>query len=297
MGARLPWNVLGEMVRRHDERAFDVCLYLLKISLGTISLDYDAAAVVLGMDGMSSEAYRRQINKILRKLQDEYGLLQLDLHRGQAARLELSEGLRGVDDDSRAQIPNAYWEYGWNKALGFAGKVMLLMNLAYGGYGENARDWSRAGKTLAKRHHLTKWFLGKGTTELRRWNLLDVSYSDPGPGGYANRQANRYTLRELYDLRRESARLLALEKKYGAAKLRRARALAVLVYEDHDCNGIETLMELESAYGLAVMRKAAGIMKLKNPDNSKRSMGYLIGLVRGIGNKSLQPNDQLKSFL
>ncbi len=274
---------LGDMVRRQDERAFDMCLYLLRFPPGFVTLDYDAAAVALGMDGMSRLGYRRQINKTLRKLQNAYGLARVRLHRGRDARVALNAALFSVDETGRGQMPDAYWDYGWNKALGFSGKVMLVMNLAYGGWGMRARSWSRADSTLARRHGLSKDFLSEGTTQLRRWHLLDVGYSAPGPGGYAKRQANLYTLRELYDVRREGRQLRALERKYGAAKLRRAKSLAALVYDDHDVKGMEALIKMESSYGPGAMRKAAAIMKLKNPDNSKRSMGYLIGTIRGLG--------------
>ena len=74
-----------------------------------------------------------------------------------------------------------------------------------------------------------------------------------------------------------------LETQYGKEKLERARALAAAVYEDSNVEGIKTLIELENRYGINAVREAEGIVRQKRPDNPKRSIGYLINTIKGIG--------------
>ncbi|MGH7890520.1 MAG: phospholipase D-like domain-containing protein, partial [Thermodesulfobacteriota bacterium] len=75
-------KLLGEMASSSDERSFDTYLYFLKEfdqnKESTIVLDYDNLAKSLGLDKMSPEDYRRQINKVLDKLQDKYKLISFD---------------------------------------------------------------------------------------------------------------------------------------------------------------------------------------------------------------------------
>ena len=84
------------MLTRQDERAFDTYLALRRyraegdVAAGgpaggaLFELDYARLAGDLGLDG-SVTAYRRQIIRVLRKLQDEYGLLEVTFRHGKPA--------------------------------------------------------------------------------------------------------------------------------------------------------------------------------------------------------------------
>lgn len=66
-------SLLNQMVHSHDERAFDIYLYLLKEYDGNdqkrVAVIYDHLSNELGMFDMTKVDYRRQINKVLRKFQ------------------------------------------------------------------------------------------------------------------------------------------------------------------------------------------------------------------------------------
>ena len=54
------------------------------------------------------------------------------------------------------------------------------------------------------------------------------------------------------------------------------------MYEDCDVNGIKELIDLENQFGAARVEAAVKLLGQKNPDNPKRSMGYLIGTIRNM---------------
>ena len=108
-------NLLGEMSIHSDERSFDTYLYLLKEFNGnkenTITLDYDNLSKSLGIDKMSREDYRRQINKVLDKLKDKYNLIKFESpKRNQDTVVHL---LKSPSEET-LNLPTTYWHYTWN---------------------------------------------------------------------------------------------------------------------------------------------------------------------------------------
>ena len=86
-------ELLGRMVTSGDERALDLYLYLLKAykqgEEAVINLEYEDAALSLGMDRSFAQDYRRQINKALSKLETRYQLIDFESQYGQDARVRL----------------------------------------------------------------------------------------------------------------------------------------------------------------------------------------------------------------
>lgn len=73
----------GRMVNRKDDRAFDVYLYLVRkaqekreASLRLV-LSHEELAGALGLETVDRESYRRQVNRILDKLEKLYGLIEV----------------------------------------------------------------------------------------------------------------------------------------------------------------------------------------------------------------------------
>ncbi len=289
-GVPLPWkflqdkNLLGAMARRRDARAFGLLLYLWKLADARksveVSMDYSSAAAAMGMDLMTPEGYRRQINKTLRKLQTKYGLIEAKIAFNKNARVMFPRDIAAGGPDAR--IPYAFWDYGWCNILNTAGQVMYLIQLAQAEESTYGQTWSRSRKTLAARYHVPAYFLSVGNTELRRWNLLTIEYDRLLPEDNKSRKPNRYLLGELYDPKQQEDKLRELENRHGRAALARAKKLAALVYEDHDINGIKTLIALEAQVGRKAMHQAAAAMALKSSSNPKRTMGYLINTIRKI---------------
>lgn len=269
-------GTLGKMARRTDERALDAYLYILRLeqSGSPVPLDTAALAAWLGIDRMEPAAYRRQIVKTLRKLRGRYGLINLTEPALAAQTL-----LRSTQT---VPLPEGYLAVGWNRELNLAGKVFWIINLAESQQSRLRPRWSINQKSLARRYGVSAWFISKGVMELRRQNLVEVEYAPlPGPGE-GPRPPALYTPNALYDPADWEEKRADLEAKHGGEKLKRAQAVAALVYEDRDLNGIEELMDLETRLGREAVRRAAAILGAKNPDNPKRSMAYLLGTARAM---------------
>ena len=276
-------KLVGEMATQSDVRAFDTYLYLMKEydgnAQGNMTLDYDKMAASLGIDEMSKEDYRRQINKVLEKLGTKYKLISYESpERNQNAKVRL----RKLDGPDAINIPTTYWRYGWNKALKFPRKVMYLVNLSYSQKSPDGR-FSISREKLSKDHHISESFISDGNQELRRLNLLDIQYGELEDLRFSQRQANTYFVQDLYDPNELKAKLKYLEQKHGIEKFTRAINGASIVYEENNLKTIYALMELEEKYGEPVVTEAVKKISEKNPDNPKRSAGYLINTVKSMG--------------
>ena len=273
-------KLLGEMVSQADERTFDTYLYLISQydnnPESKIILNYDNLAKSLAIDNMTKEDYRRQINKVLDKLQNKYKLIKFkNPERNQDAEIIL---IKSKEIES-FNLPTTYWRYGWNKTLSFPAKVMYLINVSYT---QNAPSWFMARETIAKNFNISESFISDGTRKLRELNLLNVKYGELESQSYGERQANEYTPEPIYNPEVFKNDLRDLEQKHGKEKLDRAKQTAAIVFEEHNLKTIQALIDLEDKYGQATIVEAAKKIAEKNPDNPKRSAGYLINTVKSM---------------
>jgi hypothetical protein len=272
---------VGRMAGRVDERAFDAYLYFCKKAhakkAGPLDLDYSDMAASLGIDTMPPVDYRRQINKTLVKLQDDYGLARVKQHWGKNAEVFMNTLTKGT-----VAVPAEYWDYGWQKRLGFAAKVMAIAGMYYSGNSASRPRWSMAVTTIAKSLGVSPEFVATGTVELRRANLLDVEYSEIPQNPDQQRKPNIYTPLTMYDPKQLDAAWQDLEKRYGKDAAARARDCATLVYKDCDWRAVEQFIGLERTYGRAKVEQAKSIIAQKSPDNPKRTVGYFIGTVKNV---------------
>ncbi len=274
-------KLLGEMVSQSDDRAFDSYLYILSQYDGNkdrkITLNYDKLADSLGIGYMTKEDYRRQINKVLDKLDHKYRLIEFkNPERNHDAEITLKE----PKTEESFPLSTSYWRYGWNKSLSFPAKVMYLIILSYTSH--TSPDFFMSRDTLSEKHHISKSFITDGTRELTRLNLLQVKYGELEGKSYNERDANVYTPKVLYDPEDLKKDLKKLEEKYGQEKLVRAKQTAALVFEENNPKTIEAVIELENQYGRALVEDASNKISEKNPDNPKRSAGYLINTVKSM---------------
>ena len=285
IAARIPASFLtdpklmGAMTHSRDERAFDVYLYALKAGGGTPSFDlaYDPLAESLGIADMGRTAYRRQITKTLVKLQGEYGLIHTTFTYGGDARVEVVPSTGDATG-----MPADYWTWGWNRRLGFEGKVMTVLNRCYSESSPSRPRWSVPVEKIARDHGLTPGFVRQGTTELRRANLVAVEYDELAKHPDDSRRPNVYTPRPLYDPAELDRAWAALEARYGGEALARGRRCAQLVYADSDADAVERFILLEREYGREKVQRAYDLIAQKDPDNPRRCVGYFIGTVRGL---------------
>ena len=158
---------------------------------------------------------------------------------------------------------------------------MYLINLSYTQSSLQNR-FSISREKLSKIHGISESFISEGNQALRKLNLLDIQYSDLEGLKFDERKPNTYTLQELYnpeDLKKE---LNKLEQKHGKEKLDRAVKTASLVFEENNLKTIQTLIDLEDQYGQTIVDEAAKKISEKNPDNPKRSAGYLINTIKSM---------------
>jgi PLD-like domain len=284
-------SLCARMVKVQDERAFDLYLHICKlagpletsltsaetpshgVSTGII-FNYDSAAAGLGIASMGSDAYRRQINKVLVKLQDQYRLVTTKTTFGRDAQIQVAK----IPGETIAVSPK-YWDWGWSRHLDFPGKVMYLLNQYYSARSLFGPQWSMAAPALADRHGLQKDFVESGTTSLRRANLVDVAYDSLPQQHNGQRHPNIYTPLALYDPVLLDKKWKELEGKYGKEKTDRGRRFAALVYKDCDAGAVKEFIVLEEKYGRDKMDAAAKIIGLKAPDNPRRSVGYFVRIV------------------
>ena len=59
-----------------------------------------------------------------------------------------------------------------------------------------------------------------------------------------------------------------------------------MVYKKNDYEDVLTLIGFEKRYGQEVVEEAVSILADKRITNPKRHMGYLIGTIKGIGEKN-----------
>lgn len=278
VGFLLNKALFGQMLTRSDERAFDIYLFFVRENAGKIVLDYEQCAAHLGIDAMGREAYRRQINKALGKLEERYQLISVSKRFNQEAEITLLPPPNGES----VSVPVAYWDLGWNRRLSFAGKAFYLMSLHESSVSPLQPRWSLNLHSLGTRYGASPWFISQGVTDLRRNKLLEVEYDAAGPLGPGDRAPNIYMPNPLYDPKELDRSLEDLKIRFGAAKVERAQRVAGLVYEDRYLHGIKQLIELEDQYGQDRIERAVKIVGAKSPDNPKRSIGYLIATIRGL---------------
>lgn len=285
-------RLIGEMASSSDERSFDTYLYFLKEfdqnKEALLTLDYDNLAKSLGIDKMSPEDYRRQITKVLDKLQDKYKLIEFDKPgRNQNTTIKLAK-LRVAE--GAIELPNTYFKYGWNQTLTFPAKAMLLVNL---NYSQNSPDkrFSVSRENLAKEHGLSESFISDGNRELKALDLLDIEYSTLENKNFSERQPNIYTPKDLYDPEEQKNKLKIIESKHGKEKMDRARQAAGLVFEENNLKTITTLIDLENQYGQEIVKLASAKIAEKSIDNPKRSAGYLINTIKSMSKKTPDLNN------
>lgn len=266
-------NRMGRMITRGDTRALKAALFLFHQAGagGGWTLDEAALGRALGLDRESPTARRRQIRKTLAKLERRYGL----------ARAEAGAVAVTPTTGAAVEVPEAFWAHGWDRRLSLAGVCAYLISRREAGRSAMGPRWSVSIEELAERYGASEWFLSKGMTELHRYDVMEIDRAPLGPEGPA--RASVYAPGALYDFDARERALAELTAQHGPEKTARARRAAALVYEDWDVAGIAELIRLEERYGRAVVDAALKELGKKLPVNPKRSMAYLIGTARRMG--------------
>ncbi|MDD5771930.1 MAG: phospholipase D-like domain-containing protein [bacterium] len=282
-------NLAGRMITSSDERAFDIYLLLLREFKrdALIDLDYNKMAVDLEMDKvMDKTAFRGEINRILKKLNEIYHVINYETRIGENAKVTLldpenSEKPYKYPEGKYFTVPGEYFSYGWSKKLSFRAKFCYLVNRYEVTLSDNDQWWSHALDVLSNYFHLHRTTLSEGMSELKKYEIIDIEYSDVKEG-YENREPSKYKVFDLYDPVKQAEKWESLNKQYGADRVNQAREFAKVVFEENDPVTVEDIISLIDEYGIEKYREAISIVSQKAVDNPKRSHKYVVGILIGM---------------
>jgi hypothetical protein len=294
----LSWEFLedpklaGAMMTKHDERAFDLYLLLLRDfdgnKEGVITLDYDKMAKSLGLSqDLDRTGYRRQIIRSSKTLENKYNLIEFKPQYAENAVIRLKDydspdKAYSYPDEWYFEIPANYWEYGWDRKLSMRAKFCYLILLAYAGISDAKPWWFASRDVLSKRFNVGIWMISKGMQELRKWNLIDVAYDELGQDPGKGRLAKSYKALPLYDPEELEKEWDSLILKYGGEKVQEARTLAEIVFEENAPAIVEDIIKEIDRLGINKVKEAFDIIAKKNIDNPKRCYQYVKGILRNF---------------
>jgi cardiolipin synthase len=269
-------KIAGNMLSAPDKRAFHTYLLCLKhkSSGRPSSPTYEYLAKKLGISKkMKETAYRRQINKVLRKLEKKYKLIDVTLTFNKPLKLNVK--MLGGESFF---LPNTYWKYGWDKVLSFKAKIALLITLREIYRNNFIPEWSLSQKTLSEKYSLSEDSLEKGLKELRNFNLIDIQHPIVKQKKYSQREPNIYYFLDFYSLKDFKQKILSLEKKYGKDKVTLFRSLASIVSKKYSLPAIKKIQALIDKHGEDKITNIFAKIKQKKPDNPQRTLDYVIKL-------------------
>ena len=276
-----------EMMKQHDERSFDIYLFLLKEATvkntAELTLNYDVIAKYLGLDKkMDKIAYRRQITKVLRKLEKKYKLIKADFQYAKDAKVKLLDNI--VDADKEFHLPKDYFNFGWNEQLSMRAKFCCLINLSEANISDTQPYWSKSVKEITRKYgNISRDVIAKGMGELRRRKLIDVMYDDLTDKDFSKRSPKMYKVLKIYDPEKLDLELARVAEQYGEKKYKIARKYAEIVFEEYNPQIIEDIILKTKQYGAKKIKEAFAIIAKKNIDNPKRKYGYVVGILENWG--------------
>ena len=282
-----------QMVKDNDERAFDVYLYLIrdfqKTGQAETSLFYDDLAKHLGIfKKMKENAYRRQITKVLRRLEEKYHLIEFKPRYSKEASIRLLDYKDPKKPYSYPatdyiRLQDEYFGFGWDEILSLRARFSYFINLTMTAKSDNASCWSKSVEEITQEFgNISKFVISKGMGELRRHRLLEVSYDVLTGKPYHYRKPKTYRVLNLYDPDKLKEELDELKLKYGEKEYKKAREYARIVFEENNPDTIEDIILKTKQYGREKMKKAFNIIKKKNTDNPKKTYEYVIGILEGM---------------
>ncbi len=286
-------DLAPQMIKAHDERAFDVYLYLLwKLAdkpEAKLTLSYDYIAKYLGIyDGWTATDYRRQIIKVLNKLDEKYRLIKFEPSFAKEAVVTLldyenPQEVYEIPQEKDFEFPNAYFDFGWNRELSHSAKFCLLINAAYFDISDVKPFWSESSDTMTKQFGgISRYVLTEGMEELRRKKLIEVRYDELNGKPFDVKAPKTYRFLKLYDPKDRAKELRKIEEKYGKKAYAKASKYAEIVFEENSPEIVEDILLRMEKYGEEKVKKAFDIVAKKNVDNPKRSYAYAVGIIENI---------------
>jgi len=234
-------------------------------------------------------AYRRQIIKVLKKLDSKYKLIKFTPRYAKEANIVLLDYTDANKDYTLPTkdcfgLPDDYFKLGWYKILSLRAKFCYMINLLNGSNSDILPFWSKSINQITQEcGNISGHILFKGMDELRRKRLIEVEYDDLTDKPYDKRSPKTYRVLPFFDFDLLVKEIDALEQKYGKTTFDRARAYAQIVFEAYNPQVIEDIINKEKEYGKPALKKAFKIVAQKNTDNPKKTYGYVVGILENWG--------------
>lgn len=269
-----------EMMKQHDERSFDIYLYLLEQaqeeSKQELTLDYDKVAKYLGINKEMTEiAYRRQISKVLKKLDKKYRLIKSELQYAKDAKITLLN----KKTETGFYLPKDYFTFGWNRLLSMRAKFCYLINFSEANISDTQPYWTKSVKEITEKYDISRDVIAKGMGELRIRKLIEVMYDDLTDKDYRKRKPKMYKIVRLYNPKQLDIELTRVAEQYGEKEYKKARKYAEIVFEEYNPQIIEDIIIKTKEYSSKKIKDAFAIVAKKNIDNPKRKYSYVIGIL------------------
>ena len=282
----------AQMVRRQDERAWDMWLLLVRQAQddGTsLQVDMDVMAspstssgqAGLGIASMSRSAYRRQITKVLRKLESRYELIEAEFKYAGAAAVKIT---KPVSTNGHARVdffgvPEEYWKYGLDRRLSLRAKHAYFINL-YKTETSKTKWWSMAGPQLVEQFHVSEDAIRPGLLELEQAGVLQIMRSTVVDGDYSQRPPNQYRLKPLVSPAVIQRGWQALAAAHGDKALADARRLAESIDRGYDQHCVAEFIRITAVYGARETKKATRMVAKMHRGNPSRHVGYVVGILK-----------------
>jgi cardiolipin synthase len=281
----------AKLVHNRNERGFDTYLFFLKDFQETrqvrFELDYEKLAAYLGMNYARTDAYRWEINRVLKNLKDKYRLIDCKIIAGKPAEITILD----YDDRSKEykspqnqyfKVPKAYWEYSWSRKFGLKTKYCYLISLYRTEFSEIKPWWSLPLSLLAEDFYLGKWTIMRGMRDLKKLGLLDVEYDAAlnEEGKFSGREPNKYLIKPLRAQEEIDKQWLALKKAYTEETVSKARELAFLIEQGNNIETVESFIQIMGGYTEEQVKKATKLTARMRADNPSKNFGYIVGILK-----------------
>lgn len=291
-------GILKKIVSANDERALDVLLLVLLNREDTISIDYIAEMLFLKkrMDRLS---YRRQIKKVLRKLDEKYGVLRYKMGYDEnriCVQVNMSLCSENIN------LPEMYFLCGWNKILSLSGKAVLITMYAELKEINPIRDQGPSKVNnmvtnipilyLTKKYGMKYFTYSKGIQKLKRFNIIKVDYAE----GYSEREPVKITILGIYDINEFNKEVDELGNIYGNDFVKEIRDMAGIVYCAYDITVVKNIIKQADCYGMENVRNAFMCVARKRPDNHKRTYKYVLGILKKTAQKGQRGEESLRNL-
>lgn len=275
-------RLAAHMATESDDRAFDCYCLLIRdaqdAGTNVLSVSMGRLANDLGMNKvMDRTAYRRQLIKTLRKLQDTYHLISCEFDFSGPAKVTLIQAASATV----LPVPRLFWSDGWFLKLSLSTKFAYFICLREQMMEPTPPSWSINQNDLAEKYFWTQKTLCWALRELENFDLLKITRSKLAASDtFADRAPNIYRVLPLRSRQEIADQWRRLEATFGKATIEEARSLAGLLNRTNSHREAQDLARLIDTYGLAATRQTVKAVASRSPSSAYRHAGCVLVILK-----------------